>query len=111
MSDLWRVLPARRDGGEGGSGFSFGDLAADRAGTTFAALATRADRAALAVQRWVLEPGSDLQLLMPEAYDLPENLTDVEFARQFDGVNGPRYRTMLQEIERRIAALPWNGKP
>ena len=111
MSDMLGVLKEELDGGEGGSGFSFGDLAADRAGTTFAALATRDDRAALAVQRWVLEPGSDLQLLMPEAYDLPENLTDVEFARQFDGVNGPRYRTMLQEIERRIAALPWNGKP
>ena len=111
MSDMLGVLKEELDGGEGGSGFSFGDLAADRAGTTFAALATLDDRAALAVQRWVLEPGSDLQLLMPEAYDLPENLTDVEFARQFDGVNGPRYRTMLQEIERRIAALPWNGKP
>jgi hypothetical protein len=111
MSDMLGVLKEELDGGDGGSGFSFGDLTADRAGTTFAALATRDDRSAAAVQRWVLEPDSDLQLLMPEAYDLPENLSDAEFARQFDRVNGPRYQTMLQEIERRIAALPWNGKP
>jgi len=109
MSDMLGVLKEELDAGEGGSGFSFGDLAADRAGTSFATLATRDDRSAVAVQDWVLATGSDLQLMMPEAYDLPENLSDAEFAQQFDGVDGPRYQAMLEEIERRIRSLPWNG--
>lgn len=111
MSDMLGLLKEELDGGEGGSGFSFGDLTADRAGTTFAALATRDVRSAEAVQQWVLAPGADLQMLMPVAYDLPENLPDAEFVRQFDGVDGPRYQAMLREIESRIAALPWNKNP
>jgi hypothetical protein len=48
-SDAIGLFKEELDAG-GGSGFSFGDLMADRAGTTFALLATRDDAAARAIQ-------------------------------------------------------------
>jgi hypothetical protein len=44
--------------------------------------------------------------LMPDTADLPEYMQEAEFKRVFGGVDGPEYRLMMAEIERRIAALP-----
>lgn len=87
----------------GGSGFSFGDLAADRAGTRFGELATGSREGALRVQR-ILQEGITEADVMPLATDLPENLPEAEFKRRFGGVNGPEYQRVLDEIQRRIAA-------
>ena len=78
MSDALGVLKEELDAGEGGSGFSFGDLAADRAGTRFAEVATQNRDSALAIQRWILDPDTDLNDLMPAAADLPEGLSDAD---------------------------------
>lgn len=89
----------------GGSGFSFGDLAADRAGTRFGELATASRENALRVQRFLTGSFSERDL-MPDAGDLPENLPEPEFRRCFGGVDGPGYRRALAEIDRRVSVCP-----
>lgn len=107
VSDVAGLLKEELDSGEGGSGFSFGDLMADRAGTEFARAATRDRHSALAVQNWVLHPNSDLNDLMPPADDLPEGLTDAQLDEQFDGVSGPRYQSLIDTMEQRLRNTEW----
>ena len=107
VSDALGLLKEEIDAGEGGSGFSFSDLTADRAGIAFAAVATSDAESARAIQAWVLAAETDLQLLMPVASDLPEGMSDQQMLSDYDGVDGPRYRKMEAEIQRRVADLPW----
>lgn len=88
-----------------GSGFSFADIAADRAGTVFGELATRSPDSARRLQRRVAA-GVGESDLMPEIADLPEYMPAAEFKRRFGGVDAPAYRRMMQDIELRIAACP-----
>jgi hypothetical protein len=96
---LWKELSDAR---QGGSGFSFNDLAADRAGTRLGELAVR-------------EPGQLHSRLaastreddfMPDAHDLPESLPEAELVARYGGVGGAAYQRTLAEIEARVAALP-----
>ena len=85
-----------------GSGFSFNDIAADRAGTRLGLLARRdpqalQDRLARALSE------SDF---MPDVADLPEFRSERDFRATYGGVDAPPYRRMLAEIERRLDALP-----
>jgi hypothetical protein len=84
-----------------GSGFSFNDLAADRAGTRLGELALAQPTAAQDRLRAV----RDDRELMPRWDDLPEYLPEAEFRRRFGGVGGPEYERLLAEIDRRVAAL------
>ena len=85
----------------GGSGFSFVDLAADRAGTRFGELvARRPERIAAAVA-----PGLTDAALLPSVAGLPEDMQAGEFRQRFGGPDAPAYRQMSKEIDRRIAAL------
>ena len=43
---------------------------------------------------------------MPTTSDLPEFLSEAEFKQRFGGVDAPAYRKMVEDIDRRIAALP-----
>ena len=88
----------------GGSGFSFNDIAADRAGTRFGELATTSDNGAQKVQR-LLTAGLHESDIMPEVKDLPEYMQEIEFKRRYGGIGSPAYIKMTNEIERRIAAL------
>ncbi|SEK78441.1 hypothetical protein [Nitrosovibrio tenuis] len=88
----------------GGSGFSFNDIAADRAGTKFGEKAVASEDSAQALQRRVasgLEDGD----LMPIWSDLPEFMPEAEFKQRFGGIDAPAYRAMMQKIEQRVAAL------
>lgn len=87
-----------------GSGFSFNDLAADRAGTRFGELAATPDTAG-SLQSRVAAGLRDADL-MPPWQDLPESLPEAEFKRRFGGVEAPAYRAQMDEIERRVARLP-----
>jgi uncharacterized protein YfiM (DUF2279 family) len=89
----------------GGSGFSFDDLAADRAGTRFGELATASRASAAALHGRVGAGVGDAGLLPPVA-DLPSFLRQADFERRFGGVGSPAYRELAAEIERRIDALP-----
>jgi hypothetical protein len=96
------LLKEELDAG-GGSGFSFADLLADRAGTTFATTATRDEATALALQDR-LAAGFVLQDFFPEAADLPEGLQDAQLQSQYGGVGGAGYEEVVDEIERRVSA-------
>ena len=85
----------------GGSGFSFNDLAADRAGTRLGRLAV-SDPLALQAR---LAAGVQEDDLMPMVADLPESLTQHEFLRRYGGVGGPAYQQLLQDIEARLDRL------
>lgn len=88
-----------------GSGFSFNDIAADRAGTRFGEIAVvspaRARGLARAIARGVQE--SDF---MPDVADLPEYMSEAEFTRRFGGVGSPAYDRMMALIEARVASRP-----
>ena len=88
----------------GGSGFSFNDIAADRAGVRFGELATANPGGAQKVQRAAAGRFSAADLL-PEVKDLPEFMQEAEFKRRYGGIDGAQYKKMMAEIERRIAAL------
>ena len=103
LSDAIGVYKELEDS-SGGSGFSFADIAADRAGTVFGQHATRSTSAARAVQARV-GTGIVEADIMPRSGDLPEGLQEAEFKRRFGGVGAPPYARMITEIERRVAAL------
>lgn len=85
-----------------GSGFSFNDIAADRAGTRLGLLARR-DPLAFQAR---LASGLNEADLMPDVRDLPEFLSAGEFRRRYGGVGSPAYQAVLQEIENRLDRLP-----
>ena len=89
----------------GGSGFSFNDIAADRAGTRFGLQAVRAPRALQ--QR--LASGLRDDDLLPPVDDLPEFLTEPEFRRRYGGVDAPAYRAVMADIESRLDRLALLG--
>lgn len=89
------------DDARGGSGFSFADLAADRAGTRFGELAVR-QPARLAA---ALAGGLGSEAIMPATDGLPEPMQTDEFRRRFGRVGSAAYQQVADDIEQRIAAL------
>ncbi len=97
------LLKEELDAGRGGSGFSFGDLLADRTGTMFGLCATGDLSMARAMQDRIVR-GFDVDAFFPVAKDLPESLTDAQLQSNYGGVDGDGYHKLLQEIDRRIDA-------
>ncbi len=87
--------------GNGGTGFSFRDLAADLAGINFAKnlLAAKLRLSDLAAAFFV-------DAFLPPVDDLPEELTSQEFQNRFGSTNDPRFHDLEASIERSILALP-----
>lgn len=97
---LFKELGDSRDG----SGFSFTDLTADRAGVRFAEVATGS--AAERLQGLMAaQPQPAESLFMPEVQGLAEFMPEDEFLRRYGGVGAPRYREVEADIEERIATL------
>jgi hypothetical protein len=90
------------DDSRGGSGFSFTDLAADRAGVRFAEVAIGPH--ATRVQRLMAERPRE-SVFMPDTRGLSEFMPEAEFVRRYGGLDDPRYRQVVDDIERRIAVL------
>lgn len=86
-----------------GSGFSFTDLAADRAGVRLAASA--AGPQAARVQQ-MLATGRSQSIFLPRIADLPEFMPEEEFIARFGGIGAPAYQRVIRTIEARITALP-----
>ncbi len=103
VSDAAGLLKEELDGQTGGSGFSFADLLADRAGATFARAATRDEAAARALQER-LARDFRIEEIFPPAEDLPEGLSDAQMQSRYGGVGGAGYQRLIEEIERRVAA-------
>jgi hypothetical protein len=86
----------------GGSGFSFNDIAADRAGTRFGQIAARDP---LRLQAGLSKGVTD-EDFMPGVADLPEFLSEAEFKATYGEIGSPAYERMQAEIEHRVAARP-----
>lgn len=90
---------------DGGSGFSFNDLALNRAGIQLGRRA-RQDPIGL-IQRL----GGDTALVadddfIPQVSDLPEFLDRPTFTHRYGGVKDPRFGALMRDIEARVSALP-----
>ncbi len=86
---------------QGGSGFSFADMAANRAGIVFAN--------AVLTGRLTLDDVSrrfTVDAFLPPVDDLQEQLAANEFTEGFGGLGDDRLTTELNRIEARIMALP-----
>ena len=85
-----------------GSGFSFADLAADRAGTRFGELINQNDTKLQLLTQGKLGNND----LVPTLNDLPESLNERDFRRQYGNSSSPAYQRLAEEIEHRLAAMP-----
>ena len=90
---------------KGGTGFSFTDLAADRAGVRFAQVATEGFGSARRLQDALADSRSE-SAFFPPISGLQDGLSQLEFKQIYGGVDGERYRETVAEIDTRIAALP-----
>jgi hypothetical protein len=87
---------------QGGSGFSFPDLLADRAGVVMAETAT--GPGALSLQR-AMAGSVDEALFMPPINDLPEGLQNLEFRSRYQDLDTQAYAQARRVLEERIAEL------
>ena len=90
------------------SGFSFTDIAADRAGVRLAEMATASDASARRIQKLMSSKTLSESLFMPKTRDLPEGLSAAVFQRKYQDGKGPEYQRVIDLIEKRIAALAIN---
>jgi len=91
------------DSNPGGSGFSFADLTADRAGTRLAQLATRSEALAKHVQL-VFSGEIKESDFMPDISGVPEGISAQVFEKEYRNVESQNYQKMLQYIDGQLAA-------
>lgn len=87
-----------------GSGFSFVDLACDRAGLKFGKMAVASGTQARLLQK-KMSSIKDYRAFMPEFRDLPESMSKNVFKRKYNAVNSAQYQNMLKIIDQRIDKL------
>jgi hypothetical protein len=90
-----------KDSTPGGSGFSFVDMLANKAGIRFALVATHNEASAREVQLRIAQ-GVDIEDFMPEIDGLPEGIPRDDFQSQYGGLGGAESRRLLTEIDKRI---------
>ena len=90
---------------DGGTGFSFVDLAADKAGIRFAEVATNDKQGATNLQN-ILAGGTTEATFFPVIKGLPEGMNEKAFNKLFGGVNSDKFEAMVQKIDNRIAEKP-----
>jgi hypothetical protein len=96
-------LKEMMDSLQGGSGFSFADLAADQSGIRFAELAS-APQSALRLQHVAAELQNERRFF-PDISELPEAIPQQLFEQRYGGTGGDYYNQQLDEIRRRIDVL------
>ena len=92
------------DSAKGGSGFSFADLAADKAGLAFAEYLTRNNKTALKAQD-ILVNRIDESIFFPFIHDLPEGMRENNFTRVFGSMYSKTYNELEARIDQKIASL------
>lgn len=98
----WKELD---DSLPGGSGFSFVDLAADRAGLHLARAAVADERSAALVARR-LASVRETDLLPPAARGLREGMDEASFRRRYGALDARAYARTVSEIDAMLAAMP-----
>jgi hypothetical protein len=101
LSDAGGLMKEQLDVLARGSGFSFGDLAADRAGVLFAIAATNSEEDARAMQEFIKQKVAVSDILPPIA-DLPMNMSAENFRSEYGTVGSKAYRKQISEIETRL---------
>ena len=91
------------DSNKGGSGFSFVDLMADRAGTRLAELATFSPESAQQIQSLLAEITDET--LLPNIKGLPEGLTAKRFEAKYKAIHTQEYQALLFNIDQRLGEL------
>ncbi|MEO0324659.1 MAG: hypothetical protein AAF447_16980, partial [Myxococcota bacterium] len=86
---------------DGGSGFSFADLAADRAGTRLAETAFASDARLRVLAERLASPLQDDDLV-PAVGDLPEGMDLATFTALYEDASGPRYEALIALIDARL---------
>jgi uncharacterized protein YfiM (DUF2279 family) len=86
------------------SGFSFSDIAANRAGQRFGTAAAGSATSAASLADRLRAPLADRDI-MPATTDLPDGLTDQEFARRYGTTRSGAFAQLVQDIDRRVSAL------
>ena len=81
------------DAQEGGSGFSFIDLAADKAGTRFGEIATASPESARQLQL-AMTKIKDYTDFMPNPMDLPEKMNAADFKNRYGSINSKAYQAV-----------------
>ncbi len=92
---------------QGGTGFSFSDIAGDKAGVTLAGKASSSG-GAKRVQKMLASVKSESDFF-PDITGLPDNMTQAEFENRFGDVENSRYLELMADVERRIAQVPVYG--
>jgi hypothetical protein len=90
---------------QGGSGFSFIDLTADKAGTRFGELATASPNSARKLQQ-AMAGIKDYTAFMPDPTSLPEPLDEATFKERYGSINNKAYQEVSKKIESLIAETP-----
>jgi hypothetical protein len=90
---------------QNGSGFSFVDLAADKAGTRFGEIATASPESARKLQL-AMSSIKDYTDFMPDPSDLPEKMHEADFKNRYGSVRSAAYQELSNKIDARIAAMP-----
>jgi hypothetical protein len=94
---LFKELDDSREG----TGFSFDDLLADRAGVRLAEMATVTERQAQIMQQRMSGPLSENDF-MPAIDNLPPSIMELAFKRKYRDLDSEKYQLVDDEIERRI---------
>lgn len=92
------------DDSRGGTGFSFVDLLADRAGVELAGLAT-GSRAA-SIQQFLAAPDLRETDILADIHRLPEGLMEMTFRSRYQDLDDARYSQIKREVDVRVAQLP-----
>jgi uncharacterized protein YfiM (DUF2279 family) len=94
------------DSARGGSGFSFVDLAADRAGIRFSEVALDADNGGALLLHSMAKTLTDESTFFPEIDGLPENIPQAQFDSYYGGVEGTLYAEFVKDIDARLNQIP-----
>ncbi len=89
------------DDSAGGSGFSFADLAADRAGVRLGELAVDSPEQASRIQQKMAAVKKESEF-MPKIDHLPEGIMELQFKKQYTDLDSAAYLLIEDEISRRI---------
>ncbi len=98
-------LKEQLDTRDGGTGFSFTDLAIDRTGARLGALAIANEASARRVQHRLSAANLQEAQFTPSVQDLPEFLQQIDFIKRFVTIGSPAYNDVLIDIEARIDRL------
>jgi len=102
LADAVGAWKEMADARRGGSGFSYADLLADRAGARFGDLAVRVP-ARLQARA---PAGLTDDQLMPPVDGLPEQLPEDAHLARYGGLQGEGHQRLLADIEARLDTLP-----